>query len=438
MSARKRTTRRRRRAPPAQGDRRAQWRVVASVGALVAVVILCALCVRSCVGCRGRHEPAAQATATPTALVAAAPATEPPFHMPTIEQFAASPRLRNVRVVMAAAGSGEPASGGPLDVVAGTAVRLYVLLQCAKPGDPSVNVYFSQAPEAVWAKTRVPADRIRPWPSDEYGPLNIRWYKVEPENERYSNGQGSNFAWAKIGYVETRVAEWDNQWSVPADVRPLHLPERLPGYGTMRYSVTVLQGNPDYGESVSLASAGAKDAGPYGISASVPRLSVRRDDSYVGWLFAWGNVPFVYGSESPGRAHLHQAGLRVGADSADLCVAAARKFTGKDLPYTDTYGLAGATYTRTLYREAYPDTAAVYIAQGKPLRWGDGGVQAGDMLAYGDHVAVLVEDAGTPGLLDRADVVFHCRDRAPELTTAGEAWPEQKVDVLRWRFAGGA
>jgi hypothetical protein len=359
---------------------------------------------------------------------------EPPALIPTASQLAHRPVPKAARVVVQSSDA-KPARAGAADVRADQGAQLHVLLQCTAPGDPGRNIYFSDAAHAEWGDSRIPEDRLAKWPTVDYGPINIRWCKIEPERESYSNGEGASFAWTRIGYVRTRVPDWDNRSSVAVNVDPIVHPARLPGYGTMRYMVEVFVATPSGGAPKVVASPGLEQAKrAWGIGSAVTRVSVRKDDTYVGWLYAWGNVPYVYGSESPtGKAADHQAELFLGSDCCDTLVAAARAM-GRNVQYTSTYGLGEET--RTIVARGAGDREGIIVAAGVPVRWGPTGVQPGDVAVVGpraDHAVAFLEDRGQPGVLDTGDLVLHHLRAAPALATLGDAWDCSAVSVYRFR-----
>ncbi len=365
-------------------------------------------------------------------------APEPDVLIPTAEQAARTPALRAARVVVYTPETGKPARGGGVFLRADQEAGLALLLQCSMPGDTSKNLYYSDAPTAKWGDTVIPADRLSPWP-EECGPLNIRWYKIEPEKEKYDNGSGDRFAFAEIKYVRNRVAEWDNKWYVKVDVDPIQYPARLPGLGTMRYQVEVFQGQAGGAKAQVIASAGLEQNTRRGMGPGVPRVSIRKDDSYPGWLFAWANVPYVFGSETPtGKARDHQAELFQGSDCCDTLVAAARAFGLENLHYTSTFGLSDQA--KTVCSQAKPDANGVYLdASGKPLAWGPEGVQPGDMLVMApdsSHVVALLADEGTKGVLDGDDQVFHHLLSTPRVDTVKGAYDATVIRVYRWKIGG--
>lgn len=399
---------------------------------LVLVVLCCSGTVRSC----RRWSDARKATDTLASpappSTAPAPISEPPTAFGTAEQYARVPLMQAVRVVIRDLGTGESAKGRATEALADPGATVHVLLQCRRGGEGG-NLYYCDAPMAMWGDTIVPSDRLAPWPEDEFGPLNIRWYKIEPTKTALSNRSGGTFSMAKLEYTESPVLEWANQWTVPGDVTPvLHEPS-LPGYGTMRYKVTVALANEQGEITKSLESVGTEQMMVGGIAPEVPRLSLRRDDTFLGWLFAWGNVPYIFASASDRGdrdTSRHQTELFQGVDGSDLIYGALRK-VGYDVTYSTTYGLVDVA--KTLYSDLEPTGRQVYEADRKPLKWSEDGIRPGDIVLWGEHAAVLLRDGPgrAEGALDIDDYVIHALDGPPSEATLASAWSTRRISILR-------
>ncbi len=416
------------------------------------IVLFAGCCgIRSCVrwwGTRGEgaaeSEPAAESQTIESSYIET---PEPQALVPDAAQFGLSPSIAFARAVLYVPGSGEPAAGRGTCVRQDQDVTLALLLQCNKPGAVGEFIYYSEVPSAKWGDNTIPREKLARWDEKAYGPLNIRWYKIEPEKESYTNLPNREFQWAEIKYVEHRVPEWDNQWSVKPDVAPIQLPERIGGCGTMRYRVRVFQCAADGQPQEDIRTIGLDQARSQGIDGSVTRLSIRLDDTYAGWLHAWANVPYLYGSEilggHAGSNGWHQAEQFIGSDCADTCVAAIRAL-GKDVGYTYTARLP--EFAKTVVPRATREPGGEFTVDGQKVVWGQGGVQRGDMVrllrtnedpaAGKDHVVVLLEDQGTPGVLDTMDIVFSHLNATPQYVTLGEAWQANVAIVLRWDVGG--
>lgn len=151
------------------------------------------------------------------------------------------------------------------------------------------------------------------------------------------------------------------------------------GLGVMHLAATVHVGE------VSAATPGADDAPDGTLTARVFRYSLRSGDDFVGWLTSYFNVPYLFGSA--GKGARAQAERYVGADCADVLVAALRRM-GKRLEYTSVADLVddlphvttGPVRVGDLYALDYVDYADL------PRSW--------------DHIVALVEDRGPDGKPD--------------------------------------
>ena len=77
----------------------------------------------------------------------------------------------------------------------------------------------------------------------------------------------------------------------------------------------------------------AMDIGRGGVTSRALRVSVRADDSFLGWLGSYFRVPYVFGS-TPAQSESYR-----GIDCADVMVAAQRRVSGRALAYTSVQGL---------------------------------------------------------------------------------------------------
>jgi hypothetical protein len=150
------------------------------------------------------------------------------------------------------------------------------------------------------------------------------------------------------------------------------------GLGVMHLMATVR-----VGDAVA-TTAGAEDVPDGTIAARVFRYSLRSGDDFVGWLTSYFNVPYLFGSA--GKGAKAQAERYVGADCADVLVAALRRL-GSRLEYTSVAELV----------DALPHVTG-------PVRAGD--LYALDYVGYTelprswDHIVALVEDRGPDGKPD--------------------------------------
>jgi hypothetical protein len=273
-------------------------------------------------------------------------------------------------------------------------------------------VVFSDAP----GRGRVSWDRAG------CGPLEVAWRKVEPRMQHTTtpapNGELKIYANAVVlGPSHGRWIGFDRieYFETPLDGRgttrrlrdarptePIERPAALDGLGTMRLAATVRAAG------VELSTPGAEDAPDGLISDRVFRYSFRSDDGLVGWLTSFLNVPYLFGSA--GKGSRNQAERYLGADCADVIVAALRR-AGHPLEYTSVCELVDAL-TRTggpsLIAACAPGESCAPASP--PMRFGRE-VRPGDVLALDyvgfaelprpwDHVVVVVEDRGPGGMPD--------------------------------------
>ena len=283
----------------------------------------------------------------------------------------------------------------------------------------------------------------------------FQWSTVEPHGFRATpaaNGATSDFysnvstepttfgrwlGYDHIDYWERVIVPWSETARIPAEItsgeptapEPAHL-------GTQRFKVEVELGG------VHLASTGAEATDTFGATRAVHRVSIRKDDSFLGWLSAYLLVPEVFGSAGGGRDH--QTERFTGADCADVMVGAARRM-GRQLAYTNVAGLP--SYTKVvapateLDDHGVPAHAITGIAAGDLIRIDYGGALRHHTPRAFDHVAALWEDRSDPhgpfhggpdGQLDGFDLVIHMGHPRLVIEPLAAQAPAT-IDVLRWR-----
>lgn len=288
--------------------------------------------------------------------------------------------------------------GGPAaaqDVVARSSAHVELFAAVTEVHEGGCRM-FTDAPRV---KTRC---MTSPLPPD----AEVTWYKVESARAAYDNVPGGRFRFAPIDYVASR---WRSGPRAPADVTPVSR-AGVRGAGTMRYRVEV--GWPD-GRRMRSPGLVTRPGGPRR-DEDIRKVTLRLDDSYVGYMSELAGLPYVFGSAARGDEP-HQAERRVGVDCADLMVYGLRRL-GHAVGYRSSRSLGPVSR-----RVAAPVTArrgGVYEARGRPVPVGPRGVRPGDWLIFDGHVAAFVEDRGVRGRLDPRDLVIHI------------AWRELAVESL--------
>lgn len=309
------------------------------------------------------------------------------------------------------------------------------------------------APEGI-TDVRLGGQKVVPEPLSTLGAVTLQWSTVEPHGFRASraaNGATSEFysnvsteprsfgtwlGYDRIDYFERVVRPWSTTARIPAEVTSGEPgAQQVAGLGTVRFKVELATGD------TTLASPGAEAIDTYGLTRAVHRVSIRRDDDFLGWLSAYLLVPEVFGSAGGGRDH--QTERFTGADCADVMVGAWRR-ARRPIAYTNVAGLP--SYAQQIVRSTELDE---HGTPAQPIT----GVRTGDLIRidYGgslknhtprafDHVAALWEDRSDPagplhgaadGQLDGFDLVIHMGHPRLIIEPLAEQSPAT-IDVLRW------
>ena len=258
-------------------------------------------------------------------------------------------------------------------------------------------------------------------PMDRAPAATLRGDKVEPTSENLSNTATGSFRFETIPYAETEVAAWRSRPSVLADVRPTRTTDRGRGLGTMRYKLVAIAA----GRTSSTPGVEARGDRGSGLSDRVHRVSLRRDDSYLGMLDELFGQPYIWASGGqPDGAH--QTERMEGADCADFVVYGMRRL-GHRVAYTWSEGLRGHG-RRVGAGSARAD--GVYVDQrGVPLPF----PRPGDLLLFPRHVGALSQDRGVPGVLDQQDLMMHTLFASPrEQSIADSGYADKPVEIRRW------
>ncbi len=304
-----------------------------------------------------------------------------------------------------------------VDARIGETITAYVVAPGTRDGR---RVLFSDAPGRRYTR----------WADAGCGAATVSWRRVEPTMEHthtpspnpkyptYSNAvlfgprHGEWIGYDEIEYFATPLAGGGFARRL-TDARPSD--GRLDdhgGLGVMRLAATVA---PDGGRRVAV-TPGADDRDGPGISDRVFRYSFRRGDDFLGWLTSWFNVPYLFGSA--GHREKAQAERYVGADCADVLVAALRRAGRRDLDYSSVAQLVriGKKVAGPIVVDGTDNAPPAPVK----LRWG-ADVQPGDLLVIDyvgwdgtprewDHVLVAVEDRNGDGLLGPEDLVADSGD----------------------------
>lgn len=284
----------------------------------------------------------------------------------------------------------------------------------------------------------------------------VRWSIIEPHGFRTvkpaANGTTADFysnvslepktfgkwlGYDQIEYFERIVHAWAAPKPIAAVITTADpKAQQVPGLGTLRYKAEVeLDGQ-------TLATPGADAADTFGLLPTVHRVSIRKDDTFLGFLSSYLLVPEVFGSAGGGRNH--QTERYTGADCADVMVGAMRR-KGHKLAYTNVAGLP--SYAKPVAaaveidERGMPATEIAGVLPGDLIRIDYGGSLRGHTPRAFDHVAALWEDRSDPagpnkgaadGKLDGFDLVIHMGHPRLLIEPLSGQSPAT-IDVLRWK-----
>jgi hypothetical protein len=256
------------------------------------------------------------------------------------------------------------------------------------------------------------ADGRTPW--SRCGAVDVAWRRIEPRMQHvdtpapnksiaiYSNAvvfgpnHGKWIGFDRLEYFETAMAHKGTRIIVDGAAPTTPATPREGAWaqlGTMRLHATVTL------DGKSSSTPGLDDAPDGQIADRVFRYTYRQGDDFIGWLTSYFNVPYLFGSA--GKGARSQAERYVGADCADVLVAALRRTGRRDLEYSSVEGLVGS-----LERVAGPMrlTDADRLHVGRDVRPGDllalDYVGVAELPRAYDHIVAFVEDRGADGRPD--------------------------------------
>jgi len=316
------------------------------------------------------------------------------------------------------AGAGSVASAGPIETAEEAAPDLEVDLRLQSRVDD--GKWRSDAAVEVRAEQKVEL-RVRKLDLQEGD--HLVWYLVFADlTEEYANASkpwddppNKWLGFDSIDYFRMELSELENEVSVePFSQIPAFWPQvrayiegrhasptgtqlYVEGVGTYFFQVELLR------DGVRSRSAGLQDVEKKGLSTKVMRVSRRSDDSYLGHLSAFYNVPSIYGSV------LYQSEHHLGVDCADVLMAAYAEWKGE---------APKKNYNVAMVAKLFAEQGKAQMSDGVPsetLKWGED-LEPGDLIAVRydadwatrySHIGALVGDSDGDGVLSAGDRVVH-------------------------------
>lgn len=295
-------------------------------------------------------------------------------------------------------------------------VTLFAVLEIA---DGRRKTFFTDAPSLELRGKKIATEPLSRAPR-----IALAWNRIEPVAPSYSNGDGPTFHFETIEYRATPIEAAANKSSMVADVRPTLIVDHGNGVGTMRYQLVATQND----RTIATPGIDARRGkGSGGLTDAVLRVSIRTDDTYLGYLTEMYGQPYVWASAGLSDRS-HQSERLEGSDCADFIVYGARRM-GADIPYMWTGALPQVT--RLLAPAGTRSDDGIYRdARGTPLPF----TQAGDIVLFPRHVGVLTEDRGEPGVLDDQDLMMHTLfDTPKQQPIADSGYADRPVELRRFK-----
>ncbi len=325
--------------------------------------------------------------------------------------------------ILSKVGDNGIASSKPKYPTIGDKVNLYAII---KAKEDEKTVYFSELQEVTVQGNKISKEKIKKWDKTTYGNIAINWSKVEPTQRILSN-TFPVWHWAKVKYSETPIRS--TGWSIRADLNPTYLTPQK-GLGTMRFKIDV-----KYGRH-KLSTPGKKSYGKTGIKDDVHRISMRGNTGIpiIDWGYSFMNQPYIWGSASPTRKDKdHQSEKHIGADCADLVVAAARK-AGHKISYGGSHNISPNDVRKdTIFISRRPKshTDGIYRKNKKQIKIGKDNVRLGDIVLWKGHVGILSKDRPPVGYLSSNDLVLHTLFKEPAEEPISEIY-KPKFSIVRF------
>ncbi len=291
----------------------------------------------------------------------------------------------------------------------------------------------------------------------------VRWYEIRPKLDvMYKNAnhpwEKNAYKWVgygKIDYARKELKQFRDQWEIqplgtgtaePAGAtegeRPgvsagkalaFRLKDALsgrarkpgtdsyyrPDVGTFRFQAVVQHDGKTY------RSHGMEDSDHRGLHPKVFRISVREDESYLGYLTSYFNVPAVFGSVP------YQSMNYIGVDCADVLMAAHAKWKDRKLARNYNVAYLVANLPTVAEFEVQHGAPSDEVTWNKQIRGGDFiAVRYSGAKSY-QHIGALYRDADEDGILDKDDIVLHAGPYPLHTTPLGKGKFDGHVKILR-------
>jgi len=296
----------------------------------------------------------------------------------------------------------------------------------------SSPVIQAQIDNGVWSQTKAVyplAGQKISLKVEKVPAAHIRWYQIIPDVAKIY--QNANFPWgkdpykwigfAKIRYLKKELKEFRDRWLINPlfTGRPIRSKYFHGGIGSFWIQAEVEK------DKKVIKTPGIEDSDHRGLSPKVFRVSIRKNDEFLGYLTSFYNVPGLFGSVP------YQSNNYIGADCADVLMAAYYKWRKKS---------SKKDYNVAMLVRKFPHVTEFDLRGGIPVRkinWGRN-IREGDLIAVRyknsrqyQHIGALYKDANKNGILDEQDTVLHAGPHPLHLSTLEEGGFDGHVVILR-------
>ncbi len=167
---------------------------------------------------------------------------------------------------------------------------------------------------------------------------------------------------------------------------------------------------------------------PHHVIPNTVQISLRPDNSYVGYLYELINTPFIMAPRTtPGG--FNQADERLGTDCAGLAVYGRRRMGYTRVHYLGPRGIL--PYLDPITDEEYYLTGNVYTTN-----TGDtaSAPERGEILHFRSQVSIFLEDKGILGILDIEDMLIQSWFNGTHICRiADNGFTEYPLRLYRWK-----
>jgi len=263
---------------------------------------------------------------------------------------------------------------------------------------------------------------------------SVKWYQIIPDTSKfYKNAnhpwEPNAYKWigyGKIDYKQVEIKSFENQKEVQL-TREILEENRPAGnrYYNSKLGSFWFEAVATLKSGKVVRTKGVKNIGRKGLSPEVFRVSYMLDNSYLGYLTTFFNVPGIFGSMP------YQSRNYIGVDCADVLIATSKVMNKQKNE---------KNYNVMMLVDKFKTKVKTKVTQGSPqkkLRWGKE-FEQGDFIAVKytpkgryAHIGMLYGDENANGILDKEDSIINAGPNALHLTPLSKGAFNGTVVILK-------